>query len=219
MSSSEGYRPTRFHWSAAREQLLDFGAAFPAAVGDESGYRFVDPGGRGRLELPLLLPKVCQGGRIADYEAELPDQLGRQVLILMRAGAASVGYWDEDELVRHKAFKRYVVRGKGRAQPTHLATKGKSRYGSRLRLQNWQRLLTEVAERLSDWWDELGAPEQVLYAAPVRIMPELFAAGLPFERDDPSLRRIPIHVHEPDHRELLRVHQALTRGCLELAAD
>lgn len=200
-----------------REQLLDFAEVFPEAAGDDSGRRFVDPSGRGRLEMPLVLPPVGLAARVDRYEAALADQLGRQVVFLMRAGAASMGYWDEDELVRHKVFKRYVVRGRGRAQPTHLASKGKSRYGSRLRLQNWQRLLTEVAERLRDWWDELGAPEQVYYSAPVRILPDLFAAGLPFERKEESLRRIPMHVHQPDHQELLRVRQALCRGALELS--
>ena len=42
---------------------------------------------------------------------------------------------DDGEIVHTKSIKKYVVRGRGRAQPTHLATKGKSRYGSRLRLQ------------------------------------------------------------------------------------
>ena len=217
VTSGSGHRRTRFHWADAREQLLDFAAAFPEAAGDDSGRRFVDPAGRGRLEMPLVLPPVGEGVRPEGYEGVMGDLLGRQVVLLMRAGAASLGYWDEDELVRHKVFKRYVVRGSGRAQPTHLASKGKSRYGSRLRLQNWQRLLAEVAERLRDWWGELGDPEQVCYSAPVRILPDLFAAGLPFDRKDERLRRIPMHVHQPDHAELLRVRDALGRGVLELA--
>ena len=60
----------------------------------------------GRLEDELLPPKQC-----SDFVQ-----------------------WRGEELVRHKVFKRYVVRGRGRAQPTHLKSKGKSRYGSRLRL-------------------------------------------------------------------------------------
>jgi len=215
VNAGGGRRSTPFSWSAAREQLLDFAEAFPGAVADDSGLAFACPGGGGRLELPLLLPAVAPGTSPAGYESELSDQLGRQVLILLRAGAASLGYWDEDELVRHKVFKRYVVRGRGRAQPTHLETKGKSRYGSRLRLQNWRRLLTDVAQRLADWWAELGAPEQILYSVPVRILPELFAVGLPFGRGDSNLRRIPRHVHEPDHRELLRVRGLLARGRVE----
>ena len=46
--------------------------------------------------------------------------------------------WRDDELVAHKVVKKYVVRGRGRAQPLHLKTRGKSRYGSRLRLANAQ---------------------------------------------------------------------------------
>ena len=58
------------------------------------------------------------------------------VLLLLQAGAMAIGQWDVDELMYHKAIRRYVVRGHGRAQPLHARTKGKSRYGARLRLQN-----------------------------------------------------------------------------------
>lgn len=219
MTAAGGPRRTLgFPWRDAASQLADFDASFPGAVAD--GRAFAAPGGAARLWPPLVLPAPRPGQTPVAYAAALPERLGRQCVLLLRAGAAALGYWDEDELVRHKVFKRYVVRGHGHAQQSWLKTRGKSRYGSRLRLQNRARLLAEVNGRLRLWWDELGAPEQVFWAMPPRSLPELFAAGPgpPLLRDDARLRRIPLHVHEPGFRELRRVRALLGRGRVELPA-
>jgi len=218
-------RRVRFAWQETREQLLAFAERFPGAAADARGRVFAAPsagagtGDAARLVVPFLLPPPRAGERAAAYAARLPDRIGRHCVLLLQAGAMAIGYWDEDELVRHKAQKRYVVRGHGKAQPLHLATKGKSRYGSRLRLQNWQRLLADVTTRLCAWWDELGAPEQTFAALPVRAWAPLFATAPPppFARRD--ARHVPRHVHVPDHRELLAVRRWLARGRLELARD
>jgi hypothetical protein len=142
-------------------------------------------------------------------------------LLLLRAGAMAIGYWDGGELLHHKAVRRYVVRGHGKAQPLHAKTRGKSRYGARLRLQNWRRLLRETNERLHAYWDEYGAPERVFVAVPVRAWSDLLGSDPrpPFAADDPRLQRVPMHVHRPDHAELLRVQSWLGHGRLELPAD
>jgi hypothetical protein len=130
----------------------------------------------------------------------------------------AIGRFDGEECVRHKAQKRYVVRGNGKAQPTHLRTRGKSRYGSRLRLQNWQRLLAETVERLRAWHDELGAAEQVFVAMGPRTEAAFFAhdPSPPFARE--LVRKVPRHVHVPDFEELLAVQRWLCTGRLELPA-
>lgn len=222
-------RRVRFAWPDAGEQLDAFAQRFPAAAGDATGRAFVARGagsegvaGSGdravRCVLPLVLPPARADERPRAYAARLPDRIGRQCVVLLQAGAAALGYWDEDDLLRHKATKRYVVRGSGKAQPKHLEQKGKSRYGSRLRLQNWRRLLSEVNVKLHEWWDELGAPEQVLFAIPVRARDPFFASEPrpPFAPTDGNVRRIPLHVHVPDHRELLRVRRWCAHGRLEL---
>ncbi|MEZ5990562.1 MAG: hypothetical protein R3F30_15910 [Planctomycetota bacterium] len=135
---------------------------------------------------------------------------------MVQAGAAAMGYWDGDELLAHKAIKKYVVRGKGRAQPLHLKTRGKSRYGSRLRLQNWRAQLAEVHARLATWRAELGEPELWLLGCPDRLRAELRNAS-----DDPeawdrlAFARVPVHVHVPDFAELCRVHRLLGFGTIE----
>ena len=150
------------------------------------------------------------------YLASLdPLRLGRQVVLLIRAGSSAMGLWEETELVRHKVIRAYVVRGRGRAQMTHLKTRGKSRYGSRLRLQNWERQRVETNRKLAEWRDETGPFDAVHVACPVRLWPEFYAVDPPppFARDD--VLRVPIHVHRPDFTELERVRHQLQRGRIE----
>ncbi len=208
----------RFDLADTHEQIADFGARFPAAAADNRGRALVDPATGARLVVPFVLPPPRSGEPALDYLARMPERLGRVCVLLLQAGAFAVGYWDDGELVRHKADKRYVVRGNGKAQPTHRKTRGKSRYGSRLRLQNWQKLLASANRKLAAWWGELGEPEQFFVSVPIRSMSDLFAAEPPppIARDDARVRRIPVHAHIPDFRELQRVHRLLQRGRLEL---
>jgi hypothetical protein len=198
------------------EQLDDFVAAWPSAKADGKGRAFVAGPDAPRLELPFVLPPPAPGQGLLSYRAGLQLASGRRAVVLLQAGAMAVGYWDGDTLLAHKAEKRYVVRGNGKAQPLHLRSKGKSRYGSRLRLQNWKRLLATVQERLRDWWREFGQPEQVFLAMGDRTAVALVAAkpGLPFALSDPGVRRLPVHVHVPDHEELLAVDRWLCSGRL-----
>lgn len=207
----------RFPLADVEEQVQAFLMRWPQAGADRRGLVFV--GGDGaRLRLPLLAPRVQPGERLVDYATRLPGAPERHVVLLLQAGAMALGYWDGDRLLHHKAQRRYVVRGRGRAQPLHAKTKGKSRYGSRLRLQNWRRLLAETNDRLREWWNELGEPTRVFHAVPVRAFAELLAADPPppFGAHDALLQRVPMHVHRPDHAELRRVHGWLGHGRLEL---
>lgn len=144
------------------------------------------------------------------------EDLGRYALLLLQAGAMAVALFDGDELLDHKAQKRYVVRGKGKAQPTYLERRGKSRLGSRIRLKNAQRLLEQVNERLAAWWDEDEPPQRLFVSCPVRLFSDLCQADppTPVQADDPRRIRIPLDVHVPTHAELMRVHRSLSRGRL-----
>src|SRR5690606_22431017 len=97
-------------------------------------------------------------------------------------------------------------------------TRGKSRDGSRLRLQNWRSLLGETNERVRDCQEQFGPFDRIFYGVPVRVFSELLQAdpGPPFSRDAHELQRLPMHVHRPDYEELLRVRAWLERGRIEL---
>ena len=202
------------------EQFDDFVAAWPSAKADGKGRAFVAGPDAPRLELPFVLPPPAPGQGLLSYRAGLQLAAGRRAVVLLQAGAMAVGYWDGDTLLAHKAEKRYVVRGNGKAQPTHLESRGKSRYGSRLRLQNWRKLLRDVGERLGEGVERFGEPERIFAAMPVRVAAYLWACEVPppFARDDERLRRVAVHVHRPDFAELQRVQRLLWRGRLLRAA-
>ncbi len=211
-------RTIRFALPELPEQLEAFAERWPDAVADERGRTLLSPDESARLVPPLLAAPPTAGEPVRDYLGRLEIAVGLHVVLLVRAAGVALGYWDGEKLLRHKAIRKYVIRGKGRAQPTHLKTQGKSRYGSRLRLQNWRKLLAETNQRLRDWWEERGEPEHVFLSVPVRVFSDLCAADPPppFAAGDPRLRRIPLHVHRPDHEELLRVRRWLAHGRVEL---
>ena len=210
-------RVVRFPLADLGEQVDAFLRRWPTAAADRRGLVFVgEPGAQ--LRVPLLAPRGQAAERLVAYQARLPGQPERHVVMLLQAGAMAMGYWHGDELLHHKAVRRYVVRGNGKAQSLHLKTRGQSRYGSRLRLQNWKRLLVETNERLRGYWDEYGEPERVFVAVPVRVFSDLMAVEPPppFARGDSLVQRVPMHVHRPDFAELLRVRGWLAHGRLEL---
>jgi len=203
-----------FDWPATYRRLAEL-AAEHRLVADERGRGFIARDSEGavvaRFESPRLLPAL---GRDVDRYLSDADTPGRHVVLLVQAGATAIGLWEDDDLLAHKVISKYVVRGKGRAQPTHLATKGKSRYGSRLRLRNARAQLVQTNEKLLEYQERFGTPRLVHFSAPVRTWPELFRVepGPPFGQRDALLLKIPLDVHVPDFEELKRVRSRLARG-------
>jgi hypothetical protein len=212
-------RTVRFPLADLGEQVEAFAGRWPDARADRHGRTFA-VAGLASLRVPLLAPRGAAHETIAAYAARLPGPEEQIVVVLLQAGAMAFGCWRGDALLRHKAVRRYVVRGHGKAQPLHRKTVGKSRYGARLRLQNWRRLLVETSERLHACWRELGPPDRVFAAIPVRVFSDFAATtpAPPFRREDPNVERVPMHVHRPDFAELQRVHRWLAHGRLELPA-
>ena len=206
-----------FHWEETQgvvEELLDEGELTP----DPERGVFVGEGLV--LSPPRVQPVPPDCASAAAWLDALPLDLGLHLVILLQAGATSLGLFDGGAEVATKSFKRYVVRGTGRAQPTHLKTRGKSRYGSRLRLQNARQQLEETSERVRDWLDEHGEPELVFHGAPRRLWADLmrtepvppFAPGGPLAD---RLVRIPQDLPVPTTDVLLRAYRGLCFGRLE----
>ncbi|MAG55515.1 MAG: hypothetical protein CMJ83_04415 [Planctomycetes bacterium] len=204
----------RFHWMETADRLEELLAGHAVEI-DESRRCFIacdDPGVF--LRPPPVYPITDDVASAEAYLERLDPDLGAVVVLLLQAGASAMGYWRDDALIRHKCLKRYVVRGQGRAQPLHAKTRGKSRYGSRLRLQNAKRQLEETNLKLREWWSEEGEPDRIFFSVPVRTWPELNAAtpSPPFPRDDARLVKIPRDVHVPNFEELARTWRFLGQG-------
>jgi hypothetical protein len=214
--------PKPFHWRDTAATLRAVEAAAAGARLQPATRGFALLGAAGEVLAKVRVPVVLRLGHVGAVEsadallARADRPLGEEVVLLLRAGDAALGHWRDGELVAHKVFSRYVVRGHGKAQAAHLKTKGKSRYGSRLRLQNAARLLSEVNERLNEWWDATGGFAALYVACPERLWPDLLAAE-PAPRWRGALEPIdiPLHVHTPRHEELLRVRGALEWGAVE----
>lgn len=70
-------------------------------------------------------------------------------LTLVRAGQAALGYFHQGKLLDHKVVRGYLVRQKqGKSQFKYLKTKGKSRAGSRIRLEETLVFFKEINDRL-----------------------------------------------------------------------
>ena len=215
---------TSFAWHECVERVRALRARGPLAWSRERRALLLDQDDGTRLSLhpPLaLLPGGDLVGELLDrWLEDFPKELGLEFLVLVQAGASALGLWEDDELVRHKVIKKYVVRGRGRAQPQHLRTRGKSRYGSRLRLSNARAQLEETNGKLREWWEAFGEPRRILVSCPVRTWPELLGSdpAPPFGRDDPRLGRVGLDVKVPSFEELLRVRYALYTGRLAKSA-
>lgn len=164
---------------------------------------------------PPLLPIGDGVTTAGGYRAQLPADLGRQLVLLMRAGACALGLWQQDELVHHKVFKAYVVRGNGRAQATYAKTRGKSRGGARLRLRNARNLLDSVVGRLRDLAGPPGTFDHLAWSCPVRLWADLCAVTPPMPAAT-TQQKIPWHVREPSFEALLRTRNRLASGWMRV---
>lgn len=153
------------------------------------------------------------------YLDALPERLGVQWVVLLQAGATALAVFENGEPVATKSFKRYVVRGSGRAQPTHLNAKGKSRYGARLRLQNARRQLSETKERLARLRTEHGEPQQLFWGAPKRLWADFAALCAESSFGAAELIRIPLDLGVPTTAVLLDAYAQIARVRVERPAS
>lgn len=170
------------------------------------------------FRLPLPLPAIGENTSLDTYLDQLPEEIPSYCIMLIQAGAAALGYFEEGEVLLHKAFKKYMKRHKrGKSQISYLNTRGKSKAGSRIRLANTVRFFEEINERVGEW-DELYEPERILYSTTAQLWGLLFQSNVkpPFEKKDIRLAKIPVDVNIPTFEELMRVNRIITSGWLYL---
>lgn len=157
------------------------------------------------LILPLDFTPLANSKGLEDYLKV--EQKQNCLYILMQAGSAALAYHDGNKIVHHKIIKKYMVRkGQGKAQITHLNTKGKSRYGSRLRLQESEKFFFEIGEKIRDW-QILDKSHKILFNAPTKLWSLLFEDRFecPFNKEDPRLQSIPYYTDTPNFNEIQKI--------------
>ncbi|MFH0943825.1 MAG: hypothetical protein V2A76_01395 [Planctomycetota bacterium] len=204
-----------FPWTETRALLLSLWKQTELRLAPDGRSFESGPGEVVRFTPPAVQPIPEGIESVTDYLDRLEDELGLHVALLIRAGVSALGIWREEQLLVHKIIRKYVVRGQGRAQPTHLKTRGKSRYGSRLRLQGARAQLEETNQRLLDWRREYGTEDRFFLSGPVRLLADLRRADPAPPDSLQHALRIRLPVRDPSHAELLRVRRLLCRGSIE----
>ncbi|WP_373521943.1 hypothetical protein [Aquiflexum sp.] len=146
------------------------------------------------------------------------------IILLIKSGIASVALFENTELVDHKVFRAYMVRKKqGKSQIKYLKTKGKSRAGSRVRLQETLDFFEEINLRLISYFDEYRIDLIALNSSKI-LLPYLFESKseTPFGKKDIRLYKIPKHIATATHENLLDVNAQLFSNAIfvpEISGD
>jgi hypothetical protein len=133
------------------------------------------------------------------------------VLLGVRAGLAGLLCFENGELVDHKVFRAYMVRKKqGKSQLKYLKTKGKSRAGSRVRLEETKLFFEHIAERLQTY-DERMTIDQVFLGCATTLIPFLFDNN-PFLQEaklTKKIHKIPFHIQQPSFENMMGAERQL----------
>ena len=155
---------------------------------------------------------------LSDYSDEISFLPKPYLLILIQAGYASLGYFEDGELIHHKAITAYMVRKKqGKSHIKHLNSKGKSRLGSRIRLQNTVWFFEQINLKLKEWHKQSNIFDKVerIGQSGSPDLWHLFYTSkeeAPFQKNDSRLRKVPLTVHSPNFEELQRVNSWANQG-------
>jgi hypothetical protein len=140
------------------------------------------------------------------------------ILFLVRAGNCALGRFADGEWPAHRVIRKYMTRKKqGKSQLSYLKTKGKSRLGSRVRLQQSREFFSEINQWLCEELHS-GEVDRIGVFCPPLLWGELFQAEPlpPFDKKDQRLFRIPVNINTPNFTELQRVNRVIRQPLLTI---
>ena len=144
----------------------------------------------------------------------VPVEIKNYVLLIIRSGIATLGYFENFINVDHKVLRAYMVRKKqGMSQIKYLNKKGKSRAGSRVRLAETVEFFEDINQRLKQYFKEYRIDEIGLICAE-SLIPYLYGSKVktPFSKGDPRIFKIPKHIQNPTYEALLDTNQFLLKA-------
>lgn len=173
---------------------------------------FIDKESILKLRLPLDLD--------FDFDKMLPIQADfkNYVLIMIRSGIASVGFFENYVNHQHKVFRAYMTRKKqGKSQIKHLKTKGKSRAGSRIRLQETLEFFESINHRLQEHFNEFRI-DKIGISCSETLIPYFYGGKVqtPFDKQDVRIFKIPKHIQNPTFEALTEVNKFLLQSELRI---
>jgi len=129
------------------------------------------------------------------------------LIIMITTGQASIGIFKNKENFEHKVIRKYMVRKKqGKSQLKYLKTKGKSRAGSRVRLNNSLVFFEEINEYINNWNKDYEIC-RILYFVPKSLINLWFNSNKTpfFNKDDSNLIKIPYNLDTPTFELMKKV--------------
>lgn len=169
------------------------------------------------FKFPLSFPVIEEKESLDEYIDKIEEYPPEYLILLIQAGQAALGYFEEGEMVSHKVIRKYMVRAKqGKLQLAHLKTKGKSKLGSRIRLAQSIEFFEEINEKLQEW--EVEEVKHILYSSSIQLWNALFESKVssPFEKRDERLYKIPKDVQTPTYEELMKINRFTLQGYVDL---
>ncbi|KEO73981.1 hypothetical protein [Anditalea andensis] len=163
-----------------------------------------------QLRLPITY-ELDKHGRLIGEEGV------NYVLLMIRSGIASIGYFERGVNLDHKVFRAYMVRKKqGTSQIKHLKTKGKSRAGSRVRLAETLDFFEDINIRMQGYFS-MHRIDRIGISCATTLIPYLFGSktATAFDKNDRRILKIPKHVQNPTYEALLEVNEFLKKGELK----
>lgn len=163
---------------------------------------------------PLPFPSFNTYMDLDEYIKKIPNSIDPYIIILIQTGSASLGYCVNGEIKKHKVITKYMKRMKqGKSQLTHLKTKGKSRAGSRIRLEQTGIFFEEINKKVIDWLNEKWT-EKIFLSCPIQLFSywNNSYSRPPFPMKGQVLKKIPFSVRIPNHNELKKINYRALQG-------
>ncbi len=165
----------------------------------------------------FLKPEINEN--IQTYFLKLQEAPPPYLILLIQAESASYAFCELGNIIEHKVNRAYTVRKKqGKSQEKHLRQKGKSRLGSRIRLQQSEKFYKAINQNLQKWEFIIPSAEYVFYHADVRVLHSFFEINQNciIQKNDRRLSKLPFDVKRPNYDELNRINYLMNTGHLTI---
>ncbi len=141
---------------------------------------------------------------IVKDDLSLVGQEAVALYITIESGNAAICVMEGKENIYHTTFSAYMTRKKqGFSQIKYLKKKGKSKAGSRVRLAKTVTFFENINETLTEVL-EIYDVDRIGLSCSATLIPFLFQSKVPcpFEKKDPRLYKIPLHIPQSNFTNL-----------------
>ena len=139
-----------------------------------------------------------------DENLRLQNKAVKTLYISIESGNASLAMNSGKKTIQHSSISSYMSRKKqGFSQIKYLNKKGKSRAGSRVRLAKTLEFFEKINEKSTAYIEQTN-PDRIAISCTASLIPYLYQSKVkcPFQKDDPRLYKIPLHIPQSNYTNL-----------------